>query len=464
MPITYEEALAYLDGFVNYERQPAGASKRGALDLSRVRQLARALGDPQLKYPTLHIAGTKGKGSACAFAASILSAAGLKVGLYTSPHLEDVRERIVEGGAKISRQAFAMLLDLCMPYLEELRTRPEGTRRPTYFEIMTHMAFLYFAARKVDVAVIEVGMGGRLDATNLVEPDVCGITNISFDHQAVLGSTLELIATEKAGILKRDVPCVVAPQIQAVTETLEGRARWAGAKLEFVGRDLNLAVVPRKAEDDDAPLKGCIAALRAPDGWEARAELGLVGRHQAENWAVAVRMAELFHVKRKGGPLPEAAIAKGSKDVVWPGRLEEVKRVSKPKESPRVFLDGAHNDYSIDTVLTELHGLLPGRKRIVVLFACAKDKDAAAILKKLAAHTDAVVFTHSGNKRSHEPEELAKLWKKQTGNDAPVRKDLADALGKADREAGPGGIVLATGSLYLVGALKSLVSKRPAPK
>ncbi|MCW8131001.1 MAG: bifunctional folylpolyglutamate synthase/dihydrofolate synthase [Planctomycetota bacterium] len=459
MPMTYEEAVAYLDGFVNYERAPMDAAKRGAMDLGRIRELAGLLGNPHLKYPTIHIAGTKGKGSACAFAASILGAAGLKVGLYTSPHLEDLRERIVEGGKKIAKPSFAMLLELCKPYLEEMRKRPEGTRRPTYFEIMTHLGFLYFAARKVDVAVIEVGMGGRLDATNIVEPDACGITNISYDHQAVLGDTLELIAREKAGILKQNVPCVSAPQRPEVMETLQDRANKAMTSIEFVGRDLSLAVVPRKAGDDYANLKGCIAVLAGKD-WQAKAELALIGRHQAENWGVAVRAADHFYRKRYGKPLPEAAIEKGSKEVYWPGRLEEIPRVRNPRESARVFLDGAHNEHSIETVLTELRGLLPGRQRIVALFACAKDKDAAAMLKALARHADGVVFTSSGNPRGNDPEALAAMWKDATGKEASARKDLTEALGKADREAGPGGIVLATGSLYLVGALKCLLSKR----
>lgn len=460
MPMSYEEAVAYLDGFVNYERAPADAAKRGGMDLGRIRELAAALGNPHLKYPTIHVAGTKGKGSACAFTAAMLSAAGLKVGLYTSPHLEDVRERIVESGKKIGKPAFAMLLELCKPYLETMRKRPEGTRRPTYFEIMTHLAFLYFAARKVDVAVIEVGLGGRLDATNIVEPDVCGITNISFDHQNLLGGTLELIAKEKAGIFKQGVPVVSAPQQPQASAALEDAARKTMAPLEFVGKDLTLAVVPRKADDVHAPLKGCIAVLTAKDGWLARSELGLIGRHQAENWAVAVRLANLYFRKRHGKPLPERAVEKGGKEVYWPGRLEEIPRVSRPKESPRVFLDGAHNDHSIETVLSELHGLLPGRKRIVVLFGCAKDKDARSMFAKLQRQAAGVVFTTSGNPRGNQPGDLAALWKELYHQDAPAQADLRAALAEADRMAGPEGIVLATGSLYLVGALKSLLSKR----
>ena len=453
-PMTYEEAKKYLEGFVNYERQPLDAGKRGAMDLSRVRELAARLGDPQLKYPTLHIAGTKGKGSACAFAAAILQAAGLKVGLYTSPHLVSMRERIAVNGQKISRESFALLMDLLKPHLEELRARSEVGRKPTYFEIFTHLAFLYFQAKQIDAAVIEVGLGGRLDATSIVAPDACGITHIGFDHTAILGDTLDLIAREKAGILKPDVPCVSAPQHPEAARALRVVAESRGTPLQFIGPGLHLAVVPRRPPGEDAPLCGPAAMLQLAPNRQVRADLALPGKYQAENWAVAVALADALHLKRRGGPLPDAAIAAGSRNVAWPGRLEEVRRSAA---GARVFLDGAHNDSSIEAVLSELAEMLPKRRPLVVLFACAKDKNAAAMFDKVQRHTREVVFTYSGNQRGKTAADLAALWKEKTGGTAAAC-ELKAGLAEAERRAGAQGMVLATGSLYLVGALKELLT------
>jgi dihydrofolate synthase/folylpolyglutamate synthase len=456
--MNYAEALAYLDGYANYEKALPEGTRRPAFGLARLRELAARLGDPQERFPAVHIAGTKGKGSACAFAAAMLQAAGLRVGLYTSPHLVDVRERIQVDGEPIREADFAAHMTRCLPALEKMRVRPAVERRLTYFEVLTHLAFLHFAEQPVDVAVVEVGMGGRLDATNICEPVACGITNISHDHTRILGATLALIAGEKAGIFKRGARGVTAPLPLEAATMVEEVARKVGMPIETVGRELRLAVSTGTAVNGGLPCPR--AEVRAADGtWLARAELGLPGAFQAENWAVAARLADLAHRKVRGAPLSPQAIERGARAVRWPGRLEELKQ---PAATPRLFLDGAHNDHSVRTVLEELRRLLPRDSgRLVVLFACARDKDAVGMLRHVAALSDSVVFTFSGNVRGRDPAELALFWKEVTGREAPHFEDPTRGLAEAQRLAAgaPGrGVVLATGSLYLVGALKALSS------
>ncbi|MCY3018641.1 MAG: Mur ligase family protein [Planctomycetota bacterium] len=451
----YAETLTYLDTFVNLERQVPTHLTPLTITLDRVRELAARLGNPHDRFASLHVAGTKGKGSTCAFAAAILAATGLKTGLYTSPHLQDIRERITINGRLISQAEFAGLLEPCVPALEAMRHPPLGQRRPTYFEVLTHLAFSWFAAEQVDVAVVEVGLGGRLDATNIITPLACGITNISFDHQVMLGNTLALIAREKAGIMKKGVPVVIAPQAAAAAQALEERAREVGAPCELVGRDIRCAAAAPVARRPDAcaaedawPLPQ--AHLELPGGTAFDAELGLRGGHQVENWAVAVRLADLCCLKRNGAHVAAHAVREGSRTVRWPGRLE--------KAGPRLFLDGAHNDHSLRTVLREM---LPHVGTPLVLFACAKDKDAAAMLKVLAeAGVSRIVFTHSGSSRSMDPQELARLWKEQTGRDAPAYVSCAEALAAARGAAGEDTALLVAGSLYLVGAVKDILDPR----
>jgi dihydrofolate synthase/folylpolyglutamate synthase len=451
--MNYSEALAYLDNFVNLERN-LNRSARSLITLEPVQELATRLGNPQNNFKSIHIAGTKGKGSTCAFAAAILAAAGLKAGLYISPHLQDVRERISINGGQIPPADLVRLLQACEPVLEEMRHPPKGKRRPTYFEVLTHLAFAWFAEHQVDVAVIEVGLGGRLDATNIIKPLACGITSISFDHTLILGNTLPQIAADKAGIMKPGTPVVSAPQKPEVMATLSQCAGQAGVPLEFVGRELKLETLNGRSASGET---GCwpppSATLHLPDGPAYAATLGLRGSHQAENWAVALRLADLFFQQTKGRHIPAAAVAAGSRNIRWPGRLEVVNESA----TPLVFLDGAHNDFSLLTVLNEIRRHLPARP-LTVLFACAKDKDFLAMLKVLLhSEINHVVFTHSGNVRAKKPEELAAEWQKLSGHSAPAQVSSAEAFQTARQLAWPDGVLLVTGSLYLVGAIKTLV-------
>ena len=453
--MNYVNAIAYLDSFINLERSAQTAAARAVISLDSVRTLAQRMGNPQRAFRTLHVAGTKGKGSTCAFAASILTAAGLRVGLYSSPHLQDIRERISCNGVLITEADFARLLTAAHPVLEELRQAPPGERRPTYFEILTHLAFAWFAEQRVDCAVIEVGLGGRLDATNIVEPVACAITSISYDHMAILGSTLTEIAGEKAGIIKPNVPVVIAPQCDEALRAIVARAQAAGAPMERVGMELRAEQLADSAVEAGSSWPHLRARVTLPGGRQLAATLGLHGPFQIENWAVAVRLADLLCQNAQGRPIPEAAVEQGSRNVVWPGRLEEV------PATPRLVLDGAHNDYSLKLVCNELLAR-PWSRPFVVLFACARDKDHVAMLKNLAAATpDAVVFTHSGNVRGREPAELADAWKTFSPRSAHVSSDAETGLQQARTLAGAQGLVLVTGSLYLVGAVKDAIAKKP---
>ena len=479
LEMDYSEALNYLDGFTNFERTLPGRSVRTAIKLDRVIVLAARLGNPQEKFLSLHVAGTKGKGSTCAFAESILSAAGYKCGLYVSPHLQDVRERISISGELIPQDDFARLLSAAMPVLEEMRIAPQGERRPTYFEILTHLAFAWFAERKVDVAVVEVGLGGRLDATNILRPVACAITSISHDHVQILGDNLEQIASEKAGILKPNTPAVISPQTIEVLTTIKTQAMRVGATIEIVGQDIKVAPRPADTIDpDDWPHPAC--SLRLRDGTEYDACLGLRGNHQVENWAVAVRLVDIFHQHKTGTHISREAVEAGSRQVRWAGRLEEITALLRPlslgvrkksarltpgqaspiENGPRVFLDGAHNEYSLRIILDELRVNLPERTPRVVLFGCAKDKDSGAMLRVLARSGDLhVIFTHSGNARGKSPEELSSEWTRESGCATVSYSSCAAGLDAACRIAGENGIVLVAGSLYLVGAIKDMYSR-----
>lgn len=451
--MNYREATEYLDRFANLERSTQDRSARTAITLESVRELAQRLGDPQKRFPSIHVAGTKGKGSTCAFAASILRSHGLRVGLYVSPHLEDVRERISIDGENISETDFARILSGCVPVLHDMQNPATGRRRPTYFEIATHLAFSWFAEQNVDVAVVEVGLGGRLDATNIVVPDVCGIANISYDHTAILGDTLDLIAREKSGIFKPGVPAVIAPQQAEANRAIQECAHATGITFESVGQQITVAELPQDSADE-WPMPR--ASARMPDGTGYIATLGLRGRHQIENWALALRLAEIFYRKRYSKALSNDAVVRGSHDVLWPGRLERLIAPSY-RNGPPIFLDGAHNAASMETILNELHAHLKRHPRVCV-FGCARDKDIPGMLKALARPdrgVDAIVFTDSGNPRGCTPTELAEAWKNISSQPATVLESSADGLTRALELAGPSGVVLVTGSLYLVGKLRA---------
>lgn len=424
--MNYPEALGYLAVLAdNYERGAPAPYTPEAYNLRRVRALLSELGDPQSRYPAALIAGTKGKGSTAAMAAAILRCTGLRVGLYTSPHLHTVRERITVDGAAITPDAFARGVAVVREAIAALGDRTHDLAGVTTYEAQTALALHHFATTGVDVAVLEVGLGGRLDATNVVEAAVAAITPISYDHTHLLGSTLAAIAAEKAGIVKRRRPCVSAPQ------PLEA-----------------LAVIGRVCAEREAPLylvgeSGARWVDRTIAGLHASYQverLALVGEHQRINAVTAVTIAELL----QQGPLPGGAVAGGLASVRWPGRFEVV------TGAPTVVLDGAHNGHSAEVLGRTLREQFPDRTLVLVLGTSA-DKDIAAIVAPLAPLATAVVVTTARHGRAAAPDRVAAavhaLPSKPLLEIAPT---VAVALERARTLAGREGVVCVTGSLFVV--------------
>ncbi len=440
--MNYIEALEYLSGFVNFERQPPGKAARKVFNLDRIRMLAARLGRPERHFESLHIAGTKGKGSTAAFCEAIARAAGLSTGTYSSPHLVDLRERIRLDGRLVSRSLFARTLSKCLADYEEVRAAP-GDRRLTYFEAFTHLAFQVFAENEVDLGIIEVGMGGRLDATNIIKPLVSVITAISMDHGAQLGKSLSSIAGEKGGICKRGIPVVIGRQPPAALRAIHKEARLARAgRTLLLGKDFCLEPGLRR------PGSYRTMTLRTPRRTYRNLKVRLLGAHQLENAAVAVAAMEIA-AERGAFRLSEKAVREGLEKARWPGRFEVVRGRPVP-----LVLDGAHNVDSMQKLVAALDEEFPGRLPLAAVFACAADKDVEGMLRIVAPRTGLLVATGSGNPRAVPPRELARLARKCGAGRAVAIKDISKALDRARYAAGQGGLVMVTGSLYLVGRAK----------
>ncbi|NMO20828.1 bifunctional folylpolyglutamate synthase/dihydrofolate synthase [Pyxidicoccus fallax] len=397
--------------------------------MERVREALAALGHPERRFPALHVAGTNGKGSTCAFTATALQAAGHRVGLYTSPHLVRVNERIRVDGLDISDEDFGRAI------LDVLERYPSAVTEPmTYFEFGTVVALWHFAKVGVDVAVLETGLGGRLDATTAASPVVTAITPVSFDHMEYLGHTLAAIAGEKAGILKPGVPCVVARQEPEALEAIVRKAEGLGAPLWVEGSDF--VIEPR----DDASL-----SYRGPSWSLDGLTLALRGPHQRQNAAVALACLEALHARGVSVTLEAARV--GLATARWPGRLEEV------GSAPPVLLDGAHNPAGVEVLLASLDSLYPGR-RVHLVFGVVGDKDRGPMMRALFPKCTSVQLTPLETSRSLAPalyvDEARALCA-----DVAAWSDVDSALAAASRKAGPDDVVLCTGSLFLVGMVKA---------
>lgn len=435
----YSEALRYLQRFVNFELAPSSRYGSRLWDLDGFRRFLDDLDRPERAFPSVLIAGTKGKGSVAAILASALRAAGHRTGLYTSPHLASPCERIAVDGAPISEAGFAARIAEIAPRVEAREPVPVSYR--TWFEIVTAAAFLEFRAARVEIAVLEVGMGGRLDATNVVEPLASAITSISRDHTRSLGSTVAAIAREKAGVLRCGKSAVVSPQPRSARRAILAEARRLGARVHEAGRDFRWAAreVGPTGSLLDYEGNAALAGLR----------LGLAGPFQLENAAVAIRALEILG--GIGFPVPEAALRAGLAAARWPGRFELV-----PGE-PAVLLDGAHNVYSTEVLVRSVAEVFPGR-RVVVLFGASRDKEWGRMLAALERNAAATVFTEAATPRATPAAALlAHAERTAPGTPREAIADPALALARARAFAGPADLVLVTGSLYLVGAVREVL-------
>jgi dihydrofolate synthase/folylpolyglutamate synthase len=429
--MNYQEALDYLFGFVDYSRTHQENIAPENFDLARMRELLAQLGNPQLSFPTIHVAGTKGKGSVSVLCASVLRAAGYRVGLYTSPHLHRFNERIQVDGEHIPDEQLAAIISE-FPNVVEVLT---GV---TSYELQTALAFVYFARQEVDIAVIEVGLGGRLDSTNVITPEVSVITSISLDHTAVLGDTLEAIAAEKGGIIKTSVPVVAAPQAPGALAVLERIATERQAPFHPVSHEVQIT-----------PVHAALAGQRIRiNGFSRDVEciLALLGPHQLENAAVA--FAALCVLDEGGFSISDHAIQTGFEAVRWPGRFEVV------STTPPVVLDGAHNRHSASMLVQSLDQYFPDQPRIY-LFGASADKDIIGMFAELLRNAHMLVVTESEHPRATPAAHLAKLAS-PSGVRVVQQPDVPAALEQAiTRAIETGGVVVATGSLYALGEMRA---------
>lgn len=431
----YNLALDYLYSFVDYSLKHASELAKADFNLGRMRDLMAALGNPQDSYPSLHVAGTKGKGSTCALCASALQAAGRKVGLYTSPHLQDYTERIQVNGNAVSHAELVELVDLVKPAVARIPLL-------TTFEITTALAFLHFAREKVDMAVIEVGLGGRLDATNILTPRVSVITSLSYDHTAVLGNTLTLIAGEKAGIIKPGIPVVSSPQKDEALAVLEKVAAKNGCKLTLVGRDLTFQALEHSLQGQSFEIRtgsnGKSLALRMP----------LLGMHQVEN-AVTAYAA----LQKSAFELSDEQVARGFANVNWPCRFEIASL------EPVLILDSAHNEDAFLRLTQTLETNFPGRKALLIL-GISEDKHLVAMLQAIKPLIERVIVTRADHPRALETHKILEITR-QVGLQCETVVPVAAALDRAiEISQKNGSIILSAGSMFVTAEVKTAWQKK----
>jgi len=430
----YAAAVRYLMERTDFERMRSVKYNEQTFKLDRMQQLLAKLGNPHEQIRTVHVAGTNGKGSTVAMIASMLQACGYAVGVYTSPHLVELRERIVINGQPIDRAVFA----------EGVKTVAKAAEKagvePTFFEVVTALCFKYFAEQAVDIAVVEVGLGGRLDSTNVIRPEACVITSIDFDHMKLLGNTLEEIAREKAGIFKKDVPAFIFESEPGVQQAIAEVAEKVGAPLRIVNKDIDYSARFCVTEDLGPHTRVC---LYSKSSRLEHLPVPLPGEHQASNCGLALAVVD--HLKTVGFDCPEDKITTGLAATRVPGRMQLV------WDRPRVLVDGAHNPAAVGALMRCVGAHVPYDSMICV-FGCCSDKDVLGLIDKVNLGADKVIFTRAaGNPRAADPEDLQKLFNERSGKMSQVAKSLPEALEMATRAVSREDLVCVTGSFYLVG-------------
>ena len=489
--MTYPEVIKYLDSFIDYERMPQ-YPYRQSLRLERIRGFLKILNNPQEDLKCIHIAGTKGKGSTCAFIAYILCESGFKVGLYTSPHLYDRRERIrilspqhserqmsqskEEFKGMISSEELIALVERLKPEIEKYNSQSQYGPL-SFFEVYTVLAFVYFKEKRVDFAVLETGMGGRLDATNTVDSLIAAIAPISYEHTKQLGTTLAEIASEKAGIIKNQKPTaklgiyhspepekvkdqkaivIIAPQEKEVVEVIRGRAKQQGAILYEIGRDIIF-------EKEESFLDYQCFNINGAFGRLTDLKIKLLGSHQIINATLAVSvvlaLGQFYQVR-----LNLEAIRDGLYNTIWPGRFEIL------PEMPLVVLDGAQNFASAQALGQTLTEIFPD-KRIILVLGVSQDKDIKGITKALIPRSNEVILTRADNPRAADVNVIEKIVGSQfSAINCPINKTrgVKEAIELAGQKSGPGDLILVTGSLFVVGEARDIKTnihpKKSPPK
>jgi len=408
------------------------------LGLENVTELSRRMGDPHRRFSSVHVAGTNGKGSVCAMLYTILRAAGYRTGLFTSPYLVDFRERIQADGQLIPYADLARIAGQVRDAVDGMLA--DGWNHPTEYEIVTVIGLAYFAEQGLDAVVVEVGLGGRLDMTNIITPDLSVITPISLDHTKILGDTIAKIAYEKAGIIKKGIPVVSAPQVPEAERALKDVAGERGSPITFADGE-NVRIIT-------ASLEGQSVDFRINGQWETGYTLPLIGAHQAEN-GLTTRVA-IEELRRVGYVIPDEALRQGFERAIWPGRVEAAGK------NPLVILDGTHNPAGAIALRDAVSPFLAGKKT-VLLMGMMEDKDVAQVAAILAPLAERAVASRVDNPRAMDTKLLGEIL----GRYIPVQAadEPKEALAQAKELAGQDGAVLVTGSLYLVGAVKEALGQ-----
>src|SRR5579862_2001136 len=444
--MNYEAAVRYLLSLGRELAAPTQASA-AKFDLENITILLERLGRPDRAYPCVHIAGTNGKGSTAAFLEAILRDAGFRTGLNTSPHLERINERIRVNGEDIGDEAFADILSRVHAITEELLATGKLRAHPTYFECVTAMAFEYFAQQRVEFGVFEVGLGGRLDSTNILMPVISIISRIDFDHENFLGHSLREIAGEKAGIIKPSVPVVVAEQRPEAAEVIRNRAK------ELLSPVIDTTEAFRITDESMENGRVRARVTEVPSGWSIELAPSLPGRFQLQNALSAVAAARLL--QQRGFRIPDDSIARGVATTVWPGRIEKI------QSHPDVYLDGAHNPSAAREVAHFVEESLPG-KRVFLLYGALRDKavdEVAGLLFPLATE---VILTAPATSRAisaTQVEEIAAHY----ANKSTTIANAGDAIEYALSKTAAADVIFITGSLYLVGQLRHYLQQKAQP-
>ncbi len=434
----YNEALKYLFARTDYEKQQHLRYNVTTFNLGRMEKLLSSLGNPHKKIATVHIAGTKGKGSTATMLARMLESNDYNVGLYTSPHVVHMHERIAVNSEMISESEMLGLLNRIYAPVEKMAE----TDAPTFFEIMTALAFMHFADVKTDIAVIETGLGGRLDSTNVIRPEVVGITSLSIDHQNQLGSTLNCIAREKAGIFKRGVPIITVQQEPEAMDVLKSEALAVKAPLSVTGKDIDFSCRFETSREHGPHTRICLTTktskfehLRVP----------LHGKHQAINCGLALAM--LDKLKSSGYEIDDEKATEGLNGVSLAGRMEMI------WDDPRIMIDAAHNAASIQALIQATGQNIP-YDSMVIIFGCNKDKDVVGMLDKLQYGADKVIFTRSKSVKAMAPEDLVDMYTEMCGKMCQSAASLGEALRLAGSAVSKEDLICITGSFYLIGQAK----------
>jgi len=429
--LNYNQAEDYLNSFVNYEQIPGITYAQAGYSLRHVEELLNRMGNPQLAARTIHIAGTKGKGSVAAMIAQVLSDSGYITGLYISPHFHTLRERISIDGSLISEADFATTMDEVKPFVESLKEDANFSQL-TYFEALTALAFAYFQKKQVDFQVLEVGLGGRLDATNVAIPLVCIITPISLDHTQILGNSLEEIAREKAGIIKPGCWVVISPQPEEAAAVIANICHEKGAKVVQVGKDVIWHKISGDFDQQSLVIKGRTSKYQV--------SIPLLGDFQLENAAATVAALEIL--SSEGFSISTDHIAQGFARVKWPGRFQIL------QQHPTVLVDGAHNVSSMRGLVSNIKGYF-SYKRIFLVFGTSCDKDIPGIVNELVYLFPQVIITRTAHSRAAPLSTLAAEFTER-GINIETSETVTEAISRALSLADRTDIICVTGSLFVV--------------